>query len=104
RGASVVVLAANVGLPDPAGVRVVAVESAAEMHEAILKEAQAADAVVMAAAVADYRPAEYASVKLKKEAEEAERTLRLVTNPDILSQLVATRPPGQIVVGFAAET
>jgi phosphopantothenoylcysteine decarboxylase/phosphopantothenate--cysteine ligase len=100
RGAEVVLVSSS-ALPDPAGVKVVRVTSAHEMHDAVLGEAASADAVVMAAAVADYRPAERLLVKRKKT---DALTVELVQNPDILRELVAARRPGQVLVGFAAET
>ncbi len=104
RGATVTLVSANVSLPDPAGASVVRVTSAREMREAMLSAAATADAVVMAAAVADYRPAARSDVKLKKAAGPPE-PLRLTENPDILRELsVSRRRPGQVVVGFAAET
>ena len=102
RGAAVTVVAANVGLPDPAGATVIPVTSACEMRSAVLSAAAAADAVVMAAAVADYRPAARSEQKLKKAG--AAPPLELVENPDILKELAARRRPGQILTGFAAET
>jgi phosphopantothenoylcysteine decarboxylase/phosphopantothenate--cysteine ligase len=101
RGAEVVLVAANVALPDPAGVKVVRVTSALELRDAVAAEALSADAVVMAAAVADYRPAERLATKRKKT-----DTVRVefVQNPDVLAELVAARPDGQVLVGFAAET
>jgi len=100
RGAEVVLVTAA-GLPDVAGARVVRVTSAVELRDAVLSEAAACDAVVMAAAVADYRPVERLPTKRKK----TERlTVELVQNPDVLVELVAARPVGQVVVGFAAET
>ena len=103
RGAQVTVVAANVALPDPAGVTVVRVVSAADLHEAMLAAAADADAVVMAAAVADFRPAHYADAKIKKTAVDVPE-IRLVRTADVLADLVARRPAGQVVVGFAAET
>lgn len=103
RGAEVTVVAANVTLPAPAGVRVVEVETSSELAAAVRAESVAADAVVMAAAVADFRPAEPSSTKIKKSGGGAP-TLELVQTQDILAGLVATRRPGQVVVGFAAET
>ncbi len=100
RGAEVVLVTAS-GLPDPAGVKVVRVTSAQELQDAVLSEAASCDAVVMAAAVADYRPVERSATKRKK-TETA--TVELVKNPDVLTELVAARQPGQVVVGFAAET
>jgi phosphopantothenoylcysteine decarboxylase / phosphopantothenate---cysteine ligase len=100
RGAEVVLVSSS-HLPDPAGVKVVQVTSALEMHDAVLSEATSADVVVMAAAVADYRPAERLATKRKKTDTLA---VDLVQNPDILIELVAARRPGQVLVGFAAET
>ncbi len=100
RGAEVVLVSSS-GLPDPAGVKVVPVTSAVEMRDAVLAEAVDADAVVMAAAVADYRPLERLAHKRKKT---ESLTVELVQNPDILKELVAVRSPGQVLVGFAAET
>ncbi|TDB90045.1 bifunctional phosphopantothenoylcysteine decarboxylase/phosphopantothenate--cysteine ligase CoaBC [Actinomadura sp. KC216] len=104
RGARVTLVAANVALPDPAGADIVAVGSAEDMRKAVLSAAADADAVVMAAAVADFRPAGYRGSKIKK-AEGAEpEPIRLAKNPDILAELGETRRPGQVIVGFAAET
>ncbi|MBV9023876.1 MAG: bifunctional phosphopantothenoylcysteine decarboxylase/phosphopantothenate--cysteine ligase CoaBC [Streptomycetaceae bacterium] len=105
RGARVTLVAANTELPDPAGADVVRVTTARQLREAVLKVAAEADAVVMAAAVADFRPAHYAEGKIKKKDGEEPAPLELVRNPDILAELSADRPhPGQVVVGFAAET
>ena len=105
RGAEVTVVAANVGLPDPAGARMMSVETTSELREAVLSAAAGADAVVMAAAPADYRPATVSDAKLKKALDGAPLTLRLEQNPDILAELARDRPrPGTVVVGFAAET
>jgi phosphopantothenoylcysteine decarboxylase / phosphopantothenate---cysteine ligase len=104
RGAQAIVVAANVTLPDPAGVRVRRVVSASDMRAAMLDEAADADAVVMAAAVADYRPVSRSASKMKKDGGPPE-PLTLTENPDILAELSARRPrEGQVVVGFAAET
>ncbi len=104
RGADVVLVAANVDLPAPFGVRVVPVGTAEELRTAVLAEAPTADVVVMAAAVADFRPASVAVTKLKKDSAREPDSVPLVRNPDVLAELVAERPPGQLVVGFAAET
>ncbi|MCS0639698.1 bifunctional phosphopantothenoylcysteine decarboxylase/phosphopantothenate--cysteine ligase CoaBC [Streptomyces sp. LP05-1] len=105
RGARVTLIAANTGLPDPAGVDVVPVGTALQLREAVLKAAADADAVVMAAAVADFRPAVYAEGKIKKREGEQPAPVALVRNPDVLAELSAARPrPGQVIVGFAAET
>jgi phosphopantothenoylcysteine decarboxylase/phosphopantothenate--cysteine ligase len=106
RGAEVIVVAANVTLPDPAGVKVVRVISARDMQDAVTAAAAGADAVVMAAAVADYRPATRNAAKLKKDGQPPE-PLPLTENPDILAGLVVRRghePGHQVLVGFAAET
>jgi phosphopantothenoylcysteine decarboxylase/phosphopantothenate--cysteine ligase len=104
RGARVTVVAANVALPDPAGAHVVRVGSAEEMGKAVRDAAHDADAVVMAAAVADFRPADYRSSKIKKSETAEPEPIRLTKNPDILAELVAARSAGQVIVGFAAET
>ncbi|NML53617.1 bifunctional phosphopantothenoylcysteine decarboxylase/phosphopantothenate--cysteine ligase CoaBC [Streptomyces sp. R302] len=105
RGARVTLVEANTGLPDPAGVDVVHVGTAVQLREAVLKAAADADAVVMAAAVADFRPAAYATGKIKKTDDGGAPTIELVRNPDILAELSADRAlPGQVVAGFAAET
>ncbi len=104
RGAEVTLVAANTALADPAGARVVRVISACEMHDAVMAAAAAADAVVMAAAVADFRPETRSDSKIKKTAAAAGQ-IRLVENPDILRELSVKRPrPGQVIVGFGAET
>ncbi len=109
RGAEVIVVAANVELPDPAGVKVVRVISARDMADAVTAAAAqggGADAVVMTAAVADYRPVARNAAKLKKDGQPPE-PLALTENPDILAGLAARRahePGRQVLVGFAAET
>jgi phosphopantothenoylcysteine decarboxylase / phosphopantothenate---cysteine ligase len=104
RGARVTLIAANVALPDPAGADIVRVGSTEELRLATLKAAGEADIVVMAAAPSDFRPEHYAPEKIKKEYGTDELTLRLVTNPDIAAELGARKPPGQVLVAFAAET
>ncbi|RFS85370.1 bifunctional phosphopantothenoylcysteine decarboxylase/phosphopantothenate--cysteine ligase CoaBC [Actinomadura spongiicola] len=104
RGARVTLVSANVALPDPAGVEVVRVGSAVEMREAVLSAAAGADAVVMAAAVADFRPVDYRESKIKKADGAEPDPIRLVKNPDILAELGDIRRPDQVIVGFAAET
>jgi phosphopantothenoylcysteine decarboxylase / phosphopantothenate---cysteine ligase len=127
RGAEVIVVAANVALPDPAGAKVVRVVSAREMRDAVTAAAAqgsqrahggdgghgahgghgvGADAVVMAAAVADYRPQARSQAKIKKDGQPPEPLL-LTENPDILAGLAVRRaqqPGHQVLVGFAAET
>jgi phosphopantothenoylcysteine decarboxylase/phosphopantothenate--cysteine ligase len=104
RGARVTLVAANVALPDPAGADVVAVGSAEEMRKAVIEASGAADAVVMAAAVADFRPADYRGSKIKKAPGAEPEPIHLVKNADILAELGQRRRPGQVIVGFAAET
>ena len=104
RGAQVTLVAANTTLADPAGARVVRVTSARQMRDAVLAAAAEADAVVMAAAVADYRPQSRSDSKIKKSGAGPE-PVALVENPDILRELSGHRPlAGQVIVGFAAET
>jgi len=106
RGAEVTLVAANVELATPAGVRLVRVGTALELQDAVLHAASSADAVVMAAAVADFRPADVSPSKLKKSGDDPDEvpSVTLVRNPDVLARLVRERRPGQVVVGFAAET
>ncbi|MCV2491475.1 bifunctional phosphopantothenoylcysteine decarboxylase/phosphopantothenate--cysteine ligase CoaBC [Geodermatophilus sp. YIM 151500] len=108
RGADVVLVAAGVDAPAPFGVRVVPVGTAEELRAAMLAEAagddRPADAVVMAAAVADFRPGTPSATKLKKGSAAEPTSVPLVRNPDVLAELVTKRAPGQLVVGFAAET
>lgn len=105
RGARVTLVAANTALADPAGVDVVRVGTAVQLREAVLKAAADADVVVMAAAVADFRPAEYAGGKIKKKDGQEPAPVALVRNPDVLAEVSADRARvGQVVVGFAAET
>ena len=105
RGAEVTLVAANVALPDPAGVKVVRVETTAQLQEHVLEACASADAVVMAAAPADFRPVDLATTKIKKSEDGSSPEIRLTQNPDILAGLAATRPNDHIVVvGFAAET
>ncbi len=101
RGADVTLVVGPGTVEPPAGPRLVRVTTAEEMRAAVLAAAEGADAVVMAAAVADFRPERVAGAKLKKEAGPPE--LRLVPTPDILSELGAARS-GRVLVGFAAET
>jgi phosphopantothenoylcysteine decarboxylase/phosphopantothenate--cysteine ligase len=103
RGAEVTLVAANVALPDPAGAKIVRVGTAEELRAAVVEAASDADVVVMAAAVADFRPARPSSSKIKK-ADGAQPPVELVENPDVLAELGAARRPGQVLVGFAAET
>ena len=107
-GADVTLISTVSELPTPVGATLVAVETAAQMRDAVLERVVGADALLMAAAVADYRPAEAAAHKLKKSGAAAEtRTLTLVRTPDILSEVGEQRPHSgwpRVVVGFAAES
>jgi phosphopantothenoylcysteine decarboxylase / phosphopantothenate---cysteine ligase len=104
RGAEVTLISANAALADPAGAKVVRVGTAEEMRLAVLEVAPSADAIVMAAAVADFRPASRAASKLKKTTADPDPVV-LVRNADILAEISAHRLRlGQVVVGFAAET
>ncbi|GAA0273801.1 bifunctional phosphopantothenoylcysteine decarboxylase/phosphopantothenate--cysteine ligase CoaBC [Cryptosporangium japonicum] len=107
RGAKVTLIAANTALPDPAGVDVVRVVSTRDLQEAVFEASADADAVVMAAAPADFRPASYVDNKIKKTDDTSAPTVSLVQNPDILAGLVRRRSEaggGPVIVGFAAET
>ncbi|MCK9249014.1 MAG: bifunctional phosphopantothenoylcysteine decarboxylase/phosphopantothenate--cysteine ligase CoaBC [Solirubrobacteraceae bacterium] len=102
RGARVTVVAANVALPDPPGVDVVRVGTAEELRRACSAAFDATDVLVMAAAVADFRPATPESGKIKKQGR-AGMTVELEPTTDVLSELSARRRDGQVLVGFAAE-
>jgi len=108
RGASVTLVAGSTaGLPIPVGATCVNVMTAAQMQEALLEVCRDADALVMTAAVADFRPSQAAEHKLKKTADTTSLTLTLERTPDILAAVHAARshlPRLQVVVGFAAET
>ncbi len=104
RGAHVVLISANVELPVPAGVDLVRVETTAQLREATLAAAKDADTVVMAAAPADFRPAQVADQKIKKKHDGTAPIIELTLNPDIAAELGAAKQPGQVLVAFAAET
>jgi len=103
RGANVTVVAANVSLPRTAGIHYVDVTTAAELAEACLAHFDACDVLIMAAAVADYRPDVSHGGKIKKEQTGGELNLRLIRTTDVLSTLSERRREGQLLVGFAAE-
>jgi len=106
-GARVRLLAAHMEVPAPAGVELVQVETALELRKAALHAAADSDVVIMAAAVADFRPADVAGTKIKKRDDVADPVINLVRNPDILRELVEVRDAAsrnQLIVGFAAET
>ena len=102
RGWETLLVTGPVNLPAPEGAQVVRIESAAEMADAVERFAPGCDAVIMAAAVADYRPVEILEHKLKKQP--GGMTLRLERTEDILASLGETKSRGQVLVGFAAET
>jgi phosphopantothenoylcysteine decarboxylase/phosphopantothenate--cysteine ligase len=105
RGAEVTLVAANVALPDPAGVKVVRVETTEQLRDAVVSAAGSADVVVMAAAPADFRPVSATTTKIKKTDDHSAPAIELTQTPDILAELSHHRlRPGQVVVGFAAET
>jgi phosphopantothenoylcysteine decarboxylase/phosphopantothenate--cysteine ligase len=104
RGAQVILIAANVALPEPAGVELIRVSTTEELRKATVEAAAGADVVVMAAAPADFRPAAYSNTKIKKAGADPSLTLDLVATPDIAAELGARKPPGQLLVAFAAET
>lgn len=103
-GADVTLITGPTALASPAGVRLVPIETVAELRDAVLASLPDADAVIMAAAVSDYRAADASASKLKKKDVGDEMTLRLVRTADVLSAVATARRPGTIVVGFKAET
>lgn len=105
RGADVTLVSAHLEVAAPVGIRRIEASTTLELKAAVDAAAPLADVVIMAAAVADYRPAEVRDAKIKKEDQPGDGLrLDLVKNPDILAGLGASRRPGQIIVGFAAET
>ncbi|HET7385952.1 MAG TPA: bifunctional phosphopantothenoylcysteine decarboxylase/phosphopantothenate--cysteine ligase CoaBC [Nocardioidaceae bacterium] len=108
RGAEVTLVAANTALPDPAGAKVIRVETTAQLRDAVLASAGTADAVVMAAAPADFAPSSTSSTKIKKVADGSVAPLSLEQTPDVLAELGTYRrdrdDSGMVLVGFAAET
>lgn len=100
-GASVTLVHGPCAIPVPESVEAVAVESALQMHEAVMQRAAEQDIFIATAAVADYRPVDVADAKIKKSADEMQ--VRMVKNPDILAGVTA-KYPGIFAVGFAAET
>ena len=104
RGAEVTLIAANLEVPEPDGCDIRHVSSALELQQAVTDAAKGADVVVMAAAVADYRPGDVSETKIKKDASDDGMTLELVRNPDILAGLGHAPHDGTLLVGFAAET
>jgi phosphopantothenoylcysteine decarboxylase/phosphopantothenate--cysteine ligase len=106
-GAEVTFVAAHLDVAPPEGADVVRADSALELRDAMVERAPDADVIVMAAAVADFRPAEQHASKIKKRDDTADPVITLVRNPDILAELVQRRNAAgrpQLIVGFAAET
>jgi len=103
-GAEVTLVTGPTALRAPNGVRVIPVESAEDMQDAVLAVLPEMDAVVMAAAIADYRPLEVSHRKIKKRDAGSELTIRMTENPDVLKAIIAARRPKTIVVGFKAES
>lgn len=103
RGAEVVIVSGPVSVPVPEGVKCIKVESALEMLDGVRTQMEGADALIFTAAVADYRPAEVDSEKIKRE-KTPEMNLRLVANPDIAATISKSAPANTIKVGFALET
>ncbi|NPC44435.1 bifunctional phosphopantothenoylcysteine decarboxylase/phosphopantothenate--cysteine ligase CoaBC [Nocardioides sp. zg-1230] len=105
RGAHVTLVSANVTLPDPAGVSVVHVETTEQLREAVVTATATADAVVMAAAPADFRPTAVSQAKIKKADDGSAPAIELTQNPDILAEISHDRTrEDAVIVGFAAET
>lgn len=102
RGARVILVSAHAEVPPPAGVELVSVRTTEEMARACAERAEAADLIIGAAAVSDFRPAEYSPQKVKKG--EADLVVKLVRTPDILAELGARKRPGQVLVAFSADT
>jgi phosphopantothenoylcysteine decarboxylase / phosphopantothenate---cysteine ligase len=107
-GATVVFIGGSMSVEPPAGAEVVRVESTQELHDAVFAHAPGADALVMAAAVADFRPAQYAEAKIKKAEDGSNPVIQLERTPDILAETVSARAAGRrmppVIVGFGAET
>ena len=103
RGAEVTVIRGSVTAEIPAGIRMIRIESARELYDAMLQKAPEKDVIIQAAAVSDYRPAEQKDRKIKKESG-SDLTLILTENPDIAKAVGEQKKPGQTLVGFAAET
>ena len=104
RGAAVTLIAANLEVDIPQGIDVQRVGSASELYDAVMARAGASDVVIMAAAVADYRPVTISENKMKKETLGQSPRIELVQNPDVLAELSHSARADQVIVGFAAET
>src|SRR5690554_388263 len=104
RGAEVTLVLANGEVEAPQGMSVVRVSSTADLREAMAEASSRHDIVIMAAAIADYRPSSVSESKIKKESQGDTLSIELVRNPDILAELSSGRREGQTIIGFAAET
>ncbi|MBF0673018.1 MAG: bifunctional phosphopantothenoylcysteine decarboxylase/phosphopantothenate--cysteine ligase CoaBC [Salinibacterium sp.] len=104
RGAEVTLVLANGEVEAPRGLSVVRVSSTADLREAMAEASSRHDIVIMAAAIADYRPSSVSESKIKKESQGDTLSIELVRNPDILAELSSGRREGQTIIGFAAET
>ncbi len=103
-GAEVTLVTGPVSLPTPKGVKRLDVTSAAEMKREVMKRSAGADIIVMAAAVADFRPQKFSRQKIKKQGRRARQVLNLAQNADILAELGRKKRPDQTLIGFAVET
>ena len=103
RGAEVTVIHGNVTAEIPTGIRVIPIESALDLYDAMMRETPEQEIIIQAAAVSDYRPAEQKDRKIKKK-EGSGLTILLTENPDIAKAIGEQKKPGQTLVGFAAET
>ena len=104
RGADVTVIRGSVSVPEPQGVRIVRIESAMDLYDAMMRECEKNDIIIQAAAVADYRFADIRTEKMKKQPGAGTLTLELIENPDIARAVGEKKKPGQVLIGFAAET
>ena len=103
RGAEVTLIAAHTELPLPSGVEFVSAHNGAQMQAAIAARQKDVDVIIMAAAISDYRPTKISSEKIKK-SDHPELSLELEISPDILAEVIQSKPARQVVIGFAAET
>ena len=102
RGASVTLVSGPTSLPAPGGVKLISIETAQQSYDATMAEAAGADLIIAAAAVADYRPASFSEQKIKKSG--TSPSLDLTETKDVIAAVAASRRPGQIIVGFSAES
>jgi len=103
-GADVTLISGPVSLPAPMGVKRIDITSALDMRRNVMKLQAKADVIVMAAAVSDFKAANFSKQKIKKQAGKNVQSIKLVRNPDILSELGRKKRPGQLLIGFAVET